>query len=338
MKQETKRELYRKVFDTVGKLRPCEVKDTIVLAGSQRSGTTWVLELLRTLRGYKALNEPLLRKQLWKYAEGKDDFHERTYLPPGQHAPAQRRYLRRALRGQLGSPRRWQFDAESDIGKLIEHGRKRKLVVKFCHVNRMLNWLDEQFQVRGLVLIVRHPCAAISSMLRWEHGWNDVSARDKDQKASPLYIRHLPESVQDVFAPVVERVSTPAEVLAAVWCIDHYLLLTYNTSYPWLMLPYERLMLRGQEELQRLASALKFEVTEDMARLLYKPSSTARGRFEDDTEAQLSKWKRELTTAQVNGILGVVEDAGLSSIYNDSPKPDLRRLNDFQKKSYRWEA
>lgn len=336
MIRQAKIDLYRNVFDAIGKLRPCNVRDTIVLAGSPRSGTTWVLEILKNLSGYKALSEPLLRKQLRKYARDENNFYERTYIPPSRSAPEQRHYLHRALSGQVGSPRRWLFDAKSDVRKLIEHGYKNKLIVKFCRINRMLNWFDEQFQVRGIVLIIRHPCAVVNSMLKWEHGWNDVSAQDKNQEESPIYIKHLPESVQDTFAPVLDRISTPAEVLATTWCLDYYLPLMYSASQPWLLLPYERLVISGREELQRLANALEFEVTEDMIRHLYTPSLTARDRFEEDAEMQLSKWKHSLTTRQIDDILQVVEDVGLSTIYDDSVKPNFYRLNSLQKESCRW--
>jgi hypothetical protein len=38
-------------------------EEAIVVTGSPRSGTTWFLELLRTLPGYKAMNEPLMYEE-----------------------------------------------------------------------------------------------------------------------------------------------------------------------------------------------------------------------------------------------------------------------------------
>jgi hypothetical protein len=67
------------LFRGAGRLAACDPSDTIVVVGSPRSGTTWLLELLRALPGYKAINEPFWYDEV-RQAHG---FAWRPHLAPG---------------------------------------------------------------------------------------------------------------------------------------------------------------------------------------------------------------------------------------------------------------
>lgn len=43
------------VLRAVGEMNPCPVKETIVIAVAPRPGTTWLLEMFRSIPEYKAL-------------------------------------------------------------------------------------------------------------------------------------------------------------------------------------------------------------------------------------------------------------------------------------------
>jgi hypothetical protein len=312
--------VYREAFLQAGQWGACDVRDTIVIAGSPRSGTTWLIELLHLLPGYKALNEPLLRKHT-RDAHG---FYTRTYIAPDQPAPQQHDFLHRALSGQLEPSAQWLFDARTHVGRLVEHQARRKVVVKFCRINRMLDWFGRQFDVRGIVLIVRHPCAVVNSMLQ-KKAWDGNFVSRKDDPNSSLWIEHLPESVQEVFAPVLDRITTHTEALAAMWSLDQYIPLVHDTTKPWLLIPYERLVIQGFEELNRLSNALGVGVTEKMEKQFREPSASVNGHLHDPS-AQLRKWKDQLTSRQVDDILRVVDDVGLSSIYTEASEPSYQQL------------
>jgi len=60
----------QRVFETVGQMvGPCPLKSTVIIAGTGRSGSTWLAEILRGLRGYKYLNEPFMDTPL-AYIQG----------------------------------------------------------------------------------------------------------------------------------------------------------------------------------------------------------------------------------------------------------------------------
>jgi len=89
------RKLHRVVFSTAGKIGSCNINDTIVIAGSPRSGTTLLLETFNKLPGFKAVNEPLIKKRVRE----KHGFHLRSYIQPGQPASRQQKFLDEVLRG-----------------------------------------------------------------------------------------------------------------------------------------------------------------------------------------------------------------------------------------------
>ncbi|PSO44675.1 hypothetical protein BRC21_01065 [Candidatus Saccharibacteria bacterium SW_7_54_9] len=305
----------------------------MVVAGSPRSGTTWFLELLRTLPGYKAMNEPLMYEE----ARNGHGFSWRTHLDPGAEAEAKRAYLGTILTGQLGISPAWYFEADSRPAQLVEHATRDRLVVKFCRLNRMLHWFCGQFDVRGPVFIVRHPCAVVASMLRHE-AWNEDDLRGPTRVDHALHGGSLPDSLRAVFGPVLDRIENKVEVLATMWCLDHYVPLIHHADglYPWVLVPYERMVRRGREELRRITTALDVEVTREMRNQLDEPSGSVRDQFHQDVERQLSKWRRRLSDRQVDDVLRIVDDVGLSSIYSDDLEPDYDHLNKFQRPATRW--
>jgi hypothetical protein len=319
------------LFRGAGRLAACDPSDTIVVVGSPRSGTTWLLELLRALPGYKAINEPFWHDEV-RQAHG---FAWRPHLAPGARAPEKRRYLASLLSGDA-RPQVWHFEASTRVGQLLEHATHPQLIIKFTRLHRMLHWFTGQFDVRGLVFLVRHPCAVVASMLR--HGsWTDDEEGIEDQQfAEPP--NGLPASLQDPFGPILARIETRTEALATLWCIDHYVPLVQHAdgSYPWMLVPYERLVARGREELRRMADALDIETTREMEAIFDEPSSSVKDRLHASAERQLSKWRRRLSAGQVSAILSIVEEAGLSHLYTDALEPNYDVMNEYQRPRWAW--
>jgi hypothetical protein len=173
-------------------------------------------------------------------------------------------------------------------------------------------------------------------MLR--HGsWTDDEKGIEDQQfADPP--GGLPASLQDPFGPILEGIETRTEALATLWCIDHYVPLVQQTngSYPWLLVPYERLVARGREELHRVADALDIETTREMEAMFDEPSSSVRDELHVSAERQLSKWRRRLSAEQVSAILSIVEEAGLSHLYTDALEPNYDVMNEYQRPRWAW--
>jgi hypothetical protein len=291
-----------------------------------------MLEMFRSLPGYKAINEPFLNDQV----RDEHGFSWRTHLPPDTSASQQHCYLESMLRG-TASPHVFHFQSSYRLGQLVEHATHWKLVVKFNRLHRMLHWFAGQFDVRGLVFLMRHPCAVVSSMLR--HGsWTDASKEGIGAREFAEPADGLPPALRDPFGPILERIETRTEALATLWCIDHYVPLAQHAdgSYPWLLVPYERLVARGREELRRVADALDIETTREMEAMFDEPSSSVKDGLHASAERQLSKWRRRLSAEQVSAILSIVEEAGLSHLYTDALEPNYDVMNEYQRPRWAW--
>jgi|AntRauTorcE11897_2_1112592.scaffolds.fasta_scaffold04128_2 hypothetical protein len=330
-----KGKLIRETFTAAGKIGACNIEDTIVIAGSPRSGTTLLLEALHKLPDYKAINEPLLTPKI----QEKTGFHSRSYINLGQNAPQQRQFLDQVLRGQIDSSARWLFESETTLGQIREHAVRKKLLVKFCRINRMLPWFEEQFDVRGILFIVRHPCAVINSMLRygqWDKWTGDFVQNNLHNRSNALHIDHLPEAAREIFSPIQKRVSTQTQALALMWCLDHYFPLIHAKKHPWILVPYESLTMNNHKELTRITDALNLNLNDEILRVLDQPSSSVKGKVKQNSEIQISKWKQQLKNRQIDDILSIVDTAGLSAIYSDGAEPHYDKLNELQIPAWKW--
>ena len=303
-------------FGTLTELSaPRDSSDTIIVAGSSRSGTTWLAELLRSLDGYKFLNEPL---HLGWFPEAKKaGFGWRTHIAPDEEARWAKTYLRRALTGRLRNRTGWKFEASTIGGKVYEHVVNRKVVVKFCRAHRLLHWMDSHFQVRGIVFLIRHPCAVLASMLK--HGaWENVTLPESGDPRDLAAIRSLPEVVQRDVLRRLPSVETRKEALIATWCVDHYISLHYHAdgNYPWVMTTYEHLLSDCETEIVAILDALNRDVPPSMEQRHGTPSSSASDTLKSETKAQLSKWKNQLAAETIDKILDMAHSFGIQ-LYDD---------------------
>lgn len=325
----------KKLFSLLTHVLPTNLKDTIIVAGAPRSGTTWLAELLRELPGYKLINEPLrLSTNPRARAAG---FDWRTHVRPGEKCPALRRHLQKIFRGHVELGPAWHFRSEHLLGKLAEHVTHNRAVVKFCRAGRMLHWMAEQFRGRGIVVIIRHPCAVIASMLNMGDNWQPRNLEGRSLKQR--FDGQIPESVASELRTIPGAVDSWVGHLAIQWSLDHYFALHEHTdgpnNYPWILTTYERLFTDGERELERIVQALGAHATVDMRNQMATASSFAASDFQPNQEHQLTKWRSEFSAEQIDLILNVVGAFDLD-FYTEGVLPDFDHLRQYQRPSVRW--
>jgi len=125
--------------DTAGGL-----ENTIFLAGSGRSGTTWIAELMNFDNSYRFIFEPLHinRVPLAK------PFGWRRYLRPDDDNPELLDSMKTILGGRFRNS--W-----------TDHFNRcwipKKRLVKEIRANLLLGWLHKHFPQVRIVLLLRHP-------------------------------------------------------------------------------------------------------------------------------------------------------------------------------------
>lgn len=193
--------------------RSYDISQTVVLSGSPRSGTTWLAELFASISGASVLWEPLhIRNQPELKEMG---FTWRTVIYPGTEWPEAERLFSDILSG-----RRLNLHTAKMCG-FKEIWKRKFWVVKFVRANGLLYWLTQKFPVKPPIVIIRHPCAVVSSQMHrrtiHQTATDNVTLsewQDGPPDFAKEFLKRYPQ-----FEPVLHRVKSWEEILAAVWCM-----------------------------------------------------------------------------------------------------------------------
>ena len=139
---------------------------TVFLAGTGRSGTTWLEDLINFDGSYRVMFEPFHTRRTdvlreWNY---------RQYLRPTN---LDEKFVHPATQILSGKVR----------SKWIDQFRCRPIVtrrlIKDIRANLILKWIKHNFPEIRIVLLLRHPCAVASSKLQqdWETHLEDFWRR-----------------------------------------------------------------------------------------------------------------------------------------------------------------
>jgi len=136
----------------VMKTKRVKIKDTILMTGSPRSGTTWLMEVLDSIPGYTFIFEPLNPTFFTEIP--KLGLLDKPYIKKDDEWVELERYLNRAFTGPIYSvlpP--YNFKIKPLIHRLLNH----RLIVKSIRLTRVLPWITNRFDLRSTILLIRHP-------------------------------------------------------------------------------------------------------------------------------------------------------------------------------------
>lgn len=270
---------------------------TVFIAGTGRSGTTWLSGLVNHDRRYRSVFEPFYPGKVEDFR----GFRSKQYLRPGDRREEFLAPARRVLSGELRNG--W-----TDRGGAL---LARRRLVKEVRANLLLGWLAENFPGMPIVLLVRHPCAVVSSRLAL--GWRDNLDEMMGQE----------ELVEDHLLPIEGEILAardPFERHLFLWCIDNYVPLKQFQPGGLHLCFYENLLLDPEPELRRLFVALGQDFDEKVLSRLDRPSPTnRRGASGDHT---VDGWRRGVTGRRLERTLEVLGLFGLDRVYDKGPLPN----------------
>jgi len=291
-------------------LFPHDTRDTVILTGAPRSGTTWLGEILNTIPRSAVLFEPLHLRNV--HEARKAGFEWVTLLDETDDCPEKYEFMKKAFTGKLIN--NWTA-REIKTKPFKECLTVETWIVKFVRANLILDWLVEQFPIRRPLLIIRHPCAVVASQIRreWRYRINMETLRNE-----PLLKRfpHLAEKL--------DGLESIEQYLAAKWCFDYYYPLLKKEADQFELVIYENLVKNGKEAIKKIFSALEMKVPEKAYSQLRVPSLTAH-HGDPWIEGPLLGWTKVFNKKQVKLILDVVEKFGMN-FYTDALEPDYYRL------------
>jgi hypothetical protein len=278
---------------------------SVVVAGSARSGTTWLGDLLARALRARVVFEPLNHERVPELRS----FGAFPYRRPDDDDRALESACRRMLSGRLSGA--W---VDRELHRLVS----RRRVVKLVRGNLLLAWLAERFPETPMLLLVRHPCAVVASRLAL--GWDP----GPDLEAILAQERLLRDHLEPYREPLAAA-RTPEERTALVWCLHHLVPLRQRRPDSFTVVHYEHLAARDEAELARLWAAVGGDHPRPADASWRRPSRTSRLASAAVTgEDALSGWRRQLRPDQIEAVLAVVRAFGLDAWYGEDTMPRSR--------------
>lgn len=276
----------------------------ILVAGSGRSGTTWLGNILAATPGTRVIFEPLDRRRVPE-ASGLSLF---TYARPGQSYPEFYSLVERILTGQVSN------DWTNKEGVPLLYWR---ILVKEIRGTLALGWIDDQFHPK-IVYITRHPCAVVASRVKLE--WETHLDEMLDQS-------ELVEDYLEPFLEVIQSATTECRRHAAMWAIQNLVPLRQLPEHEWCFVTYEQLVSHPVIESKAILDQLGMRTTMWTRRAIGRPSRVSR---EDSAiilgRDPLTAWRQELSKSDVSDILAIVRDFGIR-LYSEDPMPHLELVD-----------
>ena len=309
------------------------------IAGSGRSGTTWVLDALATVNQLRPVFEPL---NPYVSRIGKDYAH-RTLIPD-ESQPELKEFLEAVFAGrearlwtQYRRQRQWLVPSAGQLRSMADWGRwgrrlsrflregpglavmatRRQPLVKCIWANLMLGWLNRQFGCR-IVLIVRHPGAVIESELR--AGWRAENVLERFRNDHQLSV-----VTGNRYGALLQRQMTTTEALTVRWLVENQTVMEGAPRNGVTVVHYEHLAGRCRSSWQRACSALDLRHLPGST-ILAKPSqqSSQLGSAARIDAIGKPMWQRALTSEQTDQIQGILNQARFETYSIHDPEPCVR--------------
>ena len=278
-------------------------EDTVFIAGSGRSGTTWVEELLNRNNEYRILFEPFWGRHVPEVR----NFSDHQYLRPDNDDSDFVQPVQRILSGRVRN--RW-----IDHHNTVRLPRKR--MVKEIRANNWLGWAADHWPRMPMLFIARHPMAVVSSSSTL--GWGDGLDRLLAQPAL------LEDHFDDDTAEYVRRLTDPWQRAIARWCIENWI--PFRTLGPTRssLVIYEAIASQSADDIGRLLEAVGQVDDERLAQAIERPSRLARsGTSHAGAPHSQARWMDRIEGAQRRSAVSVISRLGFGEVYSDDPMPDI---------------
>lgn len=299
--KKTGRHIWRRFRGLLYYDRYPDLYRTTLVAGTARSGTTWLGEIVASQITGRIIFEPFNTNRIKEYQH----FNYHRYLQPGENDVALESYCRRVFSGKIRH--RW-------LDRDVKVPLPRYRVVKAVRANLFLEWLYRRFPEISRVLIIRHPCAVV---LSWRQlGWT----ADKDIAA----FLGQPNLIADFLSDKIDYFyqADAEEKIALVWCVSNLVPIKQDRDGKLHVVFYENLVTQPELELPRLFAAIDrpYKVA-TLARLGHLSATAQEDSGIGVGKSRVARWQSELTPKQIDRILKIVEAFGMDQIYTDGPLP-----------------
>ncbi|MFN3167273.1 MAG: hypothetical protein ACE37H_09450 [Phycisphaeraceae bacterium] len=288
-----------------------DLSGTVLLAGSGRSGTTWLGQIVNHGNAYRDVFEPFHPGRV----ERLRGWPAMRYLPSDAETPSEAHVVRGLLAGRVRT-------AWTDAYNRKAFPKQR--LIKAIRANLMLGWIRADCPQVTLLFAMRHPCAVAYSRLKL--GWETHLGQLLDQ----------PRLVRDHLGPcreLVERVAFEGDAWqrhVTMWCIENVVPLRQLRAGEAHVLQYERVCESFDSEAEALFGFLSRATPRGIERARHQHSP----HFRRDSAilrggSLIHDWQSRVNTAQIDQALALLDAFGLGHLYSERAMPRVGRDDVF---------
>jgi hypothetical protein len=275
-------------------------RNTIFLAGTGRSGTTWVQDVINHDGSHRILFEPFHSQKIGLLKE----WNYRQYVRPENR---ESRFLLPAsaiLRGRIRDPWVDQFNTRIVANKRL---------IKDIRANLFLKWIKRNFPEIPLILLLRHPCAVASSKLKlgWESHLKDFLEQD--------------ELMADFLNPYKKEIASAKDMFEKhifMWCIENYVPLRQFEPGEILVVFYEDFCADPLQVASKIRAFLGKSPLPYALEVFGKPSLMSRADSAIVSRSDLvESWRKDVSPLQIKRAVEILSLFGLEKVYNEGSFP-----------------
>jgi hypothetical protein len=287
-----------------------DYRDSILLAGSGRSGTTWVSDIINYDNEYRYIFEPFHPRRV----DFSKEFGHRKYIHPEKKDTKLREKFKYILNGGLRSS--W-----SDYYNKKIFANKR--LIKEIRINLCLKWIKNNFHKIPIVLLIRNPFPTSISKDKFNlhTDLNDYLIQED------LMNDHLKNFRHDI---IKAKEASEFERNMFIWCIENYIPLKQLKKDEILVTFYENFCTKPEGEIKKTFNFIGKDFNESVLKTLNKPSAVSKNWSAINTGEDLTNsWKKKVTEDQIKRGKEILALFGMDNFYNDDSTPSIESIERF---------
>jgi len=307
------RKYSRRILSSFIKDNGGDHRDTIFLSSLPRAGSTIVSEVITAGGNYRLMFEPFHPQKL-KIAE---PFGWLKYLNAEDDDPTYLEAAKKILSGKVRHP-----FIDADNHQLVFDKR----LIKEVRSSYFLGWLHHHFPEMPIILLIRNPITNSISIMN--QGWG--------RSDSPVT---LEPGIKNKYFPDMDRhheaVDSYWKRSIHFWCIRNIVSLKQLQPDKSLVVCYENMLVKPNEEIKRIADFLGIETNDKFFKALKKPSMTSSNFTDVMTGKKFEKsWKSKISPEQEQQARDILKIYSIEDFYPDLHLPNLEAISKFIGQDY----
>lgn len=279
-----------------------DYRKTVILAGSGRSGTTWVEEIINAQGNRRIMFEPFNTKKVTLFS----NWNYRQYLRCSNREDKFLKPATAVLNGNIRN--RW-------VDKFNGICFPRKRLIKDIRAHLILKWIKNRFPEIPIILLLRHPCAVANSKLKlgWDTHLTEFLTQDDLMKDYLNPFKTEMENSEDIFDKHV-----------FTWCVENFVPLKQFSKEEIQVIFYEDLCRNPEDTIKQIYAFIGEKFSTAVLEKADQPSALSREHSAITLETDLvGSWNANIEQCQTERAIKILEIFGLHKIYGHGNLPLL---------------